>query len=92
MITRPVVGGDGTYCSVTHSLPLILPSIDTEDDPSPCDNVISTLSSNLRIGGISPNDWGVEDVRVVCSSLETVVGGFVVVSRPIVVVFSIKSE
>jgi hypothetical protein len=73
---------------VTHNLPPILPSIDTEDDPSPCDNVISTLSSNLRMGGISSNDCGVEDVRVVCSSLETVVGGFVVVSRPIVVVCS----
>jgi hypothetical protein len=82
-MTRPVAGCEVTYCSVTHSLPPILPSIDTEDDPSPCDNVISTLSSNLRMGGISSNDWGVEDVRDACSSRETVVGGVDVDSRPI---------
>lgn len=77
---------------MTHSLPPVLPSIDTGDGPSPCDNVISTLSSNRKIGGISSNDWGVEDVRVVCSSLETVVGGFVVVSRPMVVVCSSQMD
>lgn len=68
---------------MTHNLPPILPSIDTEDDPSPCDNVISTLSSNRRIGGISSNDCGVEEVRDACSSRETVVGGVDVASRPI---------
>ena len=44
--------------------------------------MISTLSSNRRTGGISPNDCGVEDVRDVCSSLDTVVGGVDVDSRP----------
>jgi len=46
--------------------------------------VISTWSSKRRIGGISPNDCGVDDVRDVCSSLDTVVGGAVATSRPIV--------
>ena len=84
------IGDGGTYCSVTHNLPPILPSIATGDDPSPCDSVISTSSSNFRIGGISPNDWGVEDVRDVCSSLDTVVGGVEVVSSPIVTVLMIR--
>ena len=82
---RLVVREGRTHCSVTHNSPLILPSIDTEDDPSPCDNVISTLSSNLKTGGISPKDWGVEEVRVVCSSRVTVVGGVDVDSRPMLV-------
>lgn len=70
---------------MTHNLPPILPSIDTEDDPSPCDNVISTLSSNRKTGGISSKDWGVEEVRVVCSSRVTVVGGVDVDSKPMLV-------
>jgi hypothetical protein len=36
------------------------------------------------MGGISPNDCGVDEVMDVCSSRETVVGGVDVDSRPIV--------
>lgn len=41
---------------------------------------------------MSPNDWGVEEVRDACSSLDTVVGGFVVVSKPMIVVCGVKRD